>query len=548
MHTFMEVVCLMKKLLLSLLCLSALGCAKEPEPEKSVDVLLIGGGIMSASLGTYLTELEPTWKIDLYERLPQVAEESSNAWNNAGTGHSALAELNYTPEKSDGSIDISKAITINESFEISKQFWAYQVEQGVLNNPRSFINNVSHMSFVWGDKNTEFLKKRYEALVRSPLFSNMEFSDDPQQIKQWIPLAMEGREPGEKLAATRVQTGTDVNFGEITNQLIDSLSQKDTFNVHVQQEVRDITRADDGSWNVTMADLANGEELSTVNAKFVFIGAGGGALKLLQKSGIPEAKGYAGFPVGGSWLVTHNQDVIQQHQAKVYGMASVGSPPMSVPHLDTRVINGKKALLFGPFATFSTKFLKNGSLLDMFSTMTTSNIMPMAHAGLDNLSLSTYLIGQLMLDQQDRMDSLREYYPQAQDKDWEMLQAGQRVQIIKKDEKAGGILQFGTEVVSSQDGSIAALLGASPGASTAAPIMLHLMEKTFKDKVSSPEWQAKLKEIIPSYGQTLNDNVELANKTRAWSSERLQLSFVEVKSESEQAEQAPEAATNAEAL
>ncbi|SDF98359.1 malate dehydrogenase (quinone) [Pseudomonas seleniipraecipitans] len=548
MHTFMEVVCLMKKLLLSLLCLSALGCAKEPEPEKSVDVLLIGGGIMSASLGTYLNELEPTWKIDLYERLPQVAEESSNAWNNAGTGHSALAELNYTPEKSDGSIDISKAITINESFEISKQFWAYQVEQGVLNNPKSFINNVSHMSFVWGDKNTEFLKKRYEALVRSPLFSNMEFSDDPQQIKQWIPLAMEGREPGEKLAATRVQTGTDVNFGEITNQLIDSLSQKDTFNVHVQQEVRDITRADDGSWNVTMADLANGEELSTVNAKFVFIGAGGGALKLLQKSGIPEANGYAGFPVGGSWLVTHNQDVIQQHQAKVYGMASVGSPPMSVPHLDTRVINGKKALLFGPFATFSTKYLKNGSLLDMFSTMTTSNIMPMAHAGLDNLSLSTYLIGQLMLDQKDRMDSLREYYPQAQDKDWEMLQAGQRVQIIKKDEKAGGILQFGTEVVSSQDGSIAALLGASPGASTAAPIMLHLMEKTFKDKVASPEWQAKLKEIIPSYGQTLNDNVELANKTRAWSSERLQLSFVEVKSEQEQAEQAPEAQTNAEAL
>jgi len=548
MHTFMEVVCLMKKLLLSLLCLSALGCAKEPEPEKSVDVLLIGGGIMSASLGTYLNELEPTWKIDLYERLPQVAEESSNAWNNAGTGHSALAELNYTPEKSDGSIDISKAITINESFEISKQFWAYQVEQGVLNNPKSFINNVSHMSFVWGDKNTEFLKKRYEALVRSPLFSNMEFSDDPQQIKQWIPLAMEGREPGEKLAATRVQTGTDVNFGEITNQLIDSLSQKDTFNVHVQQEVRDITRADDGSWNVTMADLANGEELSTVNAKFVFIGAGGGALKLLQKSGIPEANGYAGFPVGGSWLVTHNQDVIQQHQAKVYGMASVGSPPMSVPHLDTRVINGKKALLFGPFATFSTKYLKNGSLLDMFSTMTTSNIMPMAHAGLDNLSLSTYLIGQLMLDQKDRMDSLREYYPQAQDKDWEMLQAGQRVQIIKKDEKAGGILQFGTEVVSSQDGSIAALLGASPGASTAAPIMLHLMEKTFKDKVASPEWQAKLKEIIPSYGQTLNDNVALANKTRAWSSERLQLSFVEVKSEQEQAEQAPEAETNAEAL
>ena len=539
----------MKKLLLSLLCLSALGCAKQPEPEKSVDVLLIGGGIMSASLGTYLNELEPTWKIDLYERLPQVASESSNAWNNAGTGHSALAELNYTPEKADGTIDISKAVAINESFEISKQFWAYQVEQGVLKNPKSFINDVSHMSFVWGDKNTEFLKKRYEALQHSSLFRNMEFSDDPAQIEEWIPLVMEGREPGQKIAATRVQTGTDVNFGEITNQLLNNLSQKkDVFNVHVQQEVRDITRADDGTWNVTMADLANGDKLSTVNAKFVFIGAGGGALKLLQKSGIPEAEGYAGFPVGGSFLVTRNPEIAARHQAKVYGLASVGSPPMSVPHLDTRVIDGEKVILFGPVATFSTKFLKNGSLLDMFGTITTHNISPMFNAGVDNFSLSTYLIGQLMLSQEDRMNSLREYFPEAQDKDWELIQAGQRVQIIKKDPEKGGVLQFGTEVVSSEDGSIAALLGASPGASTAAPIMLHLMERTFKDKIKTPEWQAKLKEIIPSYGQTLNNDLDLTNKTRAWSSERLQLNFVEIKPEHPQAEEAAQAEAPAEAL
>lgn len=539
----------MKKLLLSLLCLSALGCAKQPEPEKSVDVLLIGGGIMSASLGTYLNELEPTWKIDLYERLPEVASESSNPWNNAGTGHSALAELNYTPEKADGSIDISKAVAINESFEISKQFWAYQVEQGVLKNPKSFINNTPHMSFVWGDKNTEFLKKRYDALQHSSLFRNMEFSNDPAQIKEWVPLVMEGREPGEKIAATRVQTGTDVNFGEITKQLLNNLSQKkDVFNVHVQHEVRDITRADDGSWNVVVADLANGEKLSTVNAKFVFIGAGGGALKLLQKSGIPEAEGYAGFPVGGSFLVTRNPEVAARHQAKVYGMASVGSPPMSVPHLDTRMIDGEKVILFGPFATFSTKYLKNGSLLDMFGTITTHNISPMVNAGIDNFSLSTYLIGQLMLSQEDRMHSLREYFPEAQDKDWELIQAGQRVQIIKKDPEKGGILQFGTEVVSSEDGSIAALLGASPGASTAAPIMLHLMERTFKDKIKTPEWQDKLKEIIPSYGKTLNNDLELTNKTRAWSSERLQLTFVEVKPEQPQSEQAPQAEAEAPAL
>ncbi|MGE8359240.1 malate:quinone oxidoreductase [Pseudomonas sp.] len=529
----------MKKILLTLLCLSVIGCAKHPEPEKTVDVLLIGGGIMSASLGTYLNELEPDWSIDIYERLDQVALESSNAWNNAGTGHSAFCELNYTSEAADGSIDISKAVAINESFEISKQFWAYQVDQKVLNNPPSFINNVPHMSFVWGDDNVNFLKKRHEALQHSSLFRGMEYSEDPEQIKQWVPLIMEGREAGQKLAATRMSIGTDVNFGEITRQLVDSLTSKEHVNLHLEHEVRDIVRNDDGTWTVVVADLGNDAKETSVKAKFVFIGAGGGALKLLQKSGIEEAEGYAGFPVGGQFLVTKNQEIVAQHQAKLYGKASVGSPPMSVPHLDTRVIDGQKVLLFGPFATFSTKFLKNGSLLDMFSAMTTDNLLPMTHAGLDNIPLSTYLIGQLMQSQDDRMATLREYFPNARDEDWELLTAGQRVQIIKKDEEHGGILQFGTEVVSSADGSIAALLGASPGASTAAPIMLHLLEKTFKDKVQTPEWQAKLKEIIPSYGQKLNNNLELTNSTRAWSSERLQLTFVPVEPEAAATTEAP---------
>jgi malate dehydrogenase (quinone) len=519
---------LMKKLLLAALCLSVMGCAKQPEPEKTVDVLLIGGGIMSATLGTYLNELEPGWSIDIYERLDQVADESSNAWNNAGTGHAAFCELNYTPQLADGSIDISKAVAINEAFEISKQFWAYQVDRRVLINPPSFINNVPHMSFVWGDDNVDFLKKRHAALQTSPLFRGMEYSEDPQQIKQWVPLVMQGRAPGATLAATRVSIGTDVNFGEITRQLFGSLSEQANVSLNLQHEVRGITRNADNTWHVQVADLANGGAEKSINAKFVFIGAGGAALKLLQMSDIPEAEGYAGFPVGGSFLATSNPEIVAQHQAKVYGKASVGSPPMSVPHLDTRVIDGRKVLLFGPFATFSTKFLKNGSLLDTFSALTTDNILPMTHAGIDNFSLSTYLMGQLMLSQEDRMASLREYFPNAQSKDWELIQAGQRVQIIKKDAEHGGILQFGTEVVSAADGSIAALLGASPGASTAAPIMLSVLEKTFKDEMQSPEWQTKLKEIIPSYGQKLNDDLALTNQTRAWSSERLQLEFVEV--------------------
>ncbi|MDH4652716.1 MULTISPECIES: malate:quinone oxidoreductase [unclassified Pseudomonas] len=518
----------MKKLLLGLLCLTVLGCAKQPEAEKSVDVLLIGAGIMSASLGTYLHELEPGWTIDIYERLDQVAAESSNPWNNAGTGHSAFCELNYTPETADGGIDISKAVAINESFEISKQFWAYQVERNVLGNPKSFINGVPHMSFVWGDDNIEFLRKRHAALQHSSLFRGMEYSEDHEQISKWVPLAMEGRPAEQKVAATRMAIGTDVNFGEITRQLIDSLTRSDKVSLNLKHEVRDIKRNDDGTWTVVVADLGNDEAVRSVKAKFVFIGAGGGALKLLQKSGIPEAEGYAGFPVGGQFLVTRNPEVVAQHQAKLYGKASVGSPPMSVPHLDTRVIDGQKVLLFGPFATFSTKFLKNGSLLDMFSALTTDNIGPMTNAGLDNIPLSTYLMGQLMLSQADRMHELREYFPQARDEDWELLTAGQRVQVIKKDAEKGGILQFGTEVVSSADGSIAALLGASPGASTAAPIMLTVLEKTFKDKVQTPEWQARLKEIIPSYGRKLNNDLELTNQVRAWSSERLQLEHIPV--------------------
>ncbi|QBJ09684.1 malate:quinone oxidoreductase [Rahnella aquatilis] len=504
----------MRKILAMILCLNVVAFSQSAlaEDEKPVDVLLIGGGIMSATLGTYLQELEPDWSIDMVERLDGVALESSNGWNNAGTGHSALAEMNYTPEKADGSIDISKAVEINESFQISRQFWTYQVENGVLHNPRSFINSTPHMSFVWGDDNINFLRKRFAALQQSTLFRGMEYSEDPAQIKQWIPLVMEGRNPAQKIAATRIPIGTDVNFGEITRQLVASLQKKPNFSLSLGHEVRDIKRNPDNTWNVTVADLKNDGKESVIKAKFVFIGAGGASLTLLQKSGIPEADNYGGFPVGGEFLVTENPDVVKRHLAKVYGKASVGSPPMSVPHLDTRILDGKQVLLFGPFATFSSKFLKNGSLWDLFGSVNFSNIMPMTHVGIDNFDLVKYLVSQVMLSDDDRFDALREYFPDAKKEDWRLWEAGQRVQIIKKDEKEGGVLRLGTEVVSSKDGSITALLGASPGASTAAPIMLHLMEKVFKDKVATPEWQAKLKEIIPSYGTELNGNVAATEK------------------------------------
>lgn len=493
--------------------------------EQETDVLLIGGGIMSATLGTYLQELEPQWSMTMVERLDGVAQESSNGWNNAGTGHSALMELNYTPKKADGSISIEKAVEINEAFQISRQFWAYQVNNGVMHDPRSFITTVPHMSFVWGDENVNFLRARYTALQQSTLFRGMRYSEDHAQIKEWAPLVMEGRDPKQKVAATRTEIGTDVNYGEITRQLIASLQKKPNFALQLSTEVRGFKRNADNSWTVTVADLKNNEAEHVIKAKFVFIGAGGAALKLLQETDIPEAKGYAGFPVGGQFLVAENPDVVNRHLAKVYGQASVGAPPMSVPHIDTRILDGKRVVLFGPFATFSTKFLKNGSLWDLLSSTTTSNFMPMVNVGLDNFDLVKYLVSQVMLSDDDRFAALQEYYPQAKKEDWRLWQAGQRVQIIKSDAEKGGVLRLGTEVVSDKEGTIAALLGASPGASTAAPIMLHLMEKVFKDKVASPQWQAKLKTIIPSYGTKLNGNVDATEQELQYTSEVLGLKY-----------------------
>ncbi|MBN9930389.1 malate dehydrogenase (quinone) [Pantoea agglomerans] len=478
----------------------------ETSPEKT-DVLLIGGGIMSASMGTMLEELQPGWKQIMVEKLDGVALESSNGWNNAGTGHSANMELNYTPERKDGSIDVTKALEINEAFMVSRQFWSSQIKEGVMHDPRSFINSTPHMSFVWGD-NVDFLTKRYAALQKTALFQGMKFSTDHKQIEQWAPLVMEGRDPQQKVAATWTPVGTDVNYGEITRQLIGSLKKNDNFRLETSSEVTDFKRNGDNSWHVTIKDAKNGNERA-VDAKYVFIGAGGGALKLLQKTGIPEAENYAGFPVGGSFLVTENKAIAARHLAKVYGQASTGAPPMSVPHLDTRYLDGKRVVLFGPFATFSTKFLKNGSLFDLLSTTTTHNIVPMADVGMDNFDLVKYLVGQVMLTEEDRFEALKEYYPDAKKEDWKLIQAGQRVQIIKKDADKGGVLKLGTEIVTDQQKTVAALLGASPGASTAAPIALSVMQKLFPEEFKSAEWQAKIHKMIPGYGQKLNDNVPM---------------------------------------
>ncbi|RYY39264.1 MAG: malate dehydrogenase (quinone) [Chitinophagaceae bacterium] len=478
------------------------------------DVVLIGAGIMSATLGTMLKQLDPGFRIEIFERLEEAATESSDAWNNAGTGHSAFCELNYTPEQPDGSIDTSKAVKIAESFEQSKQFWAYLVQQGIIDVPADFIHSIPHMSFVWGEDNVRYLKKRHAALTECHLFRGMQYTEDASEIRSWAPLLLADRSSTDPVAATKMDLGTDVNFGALTRSLFECLRKSDGVNAHFNHEVLDLQQQD-GFWQVRVKDVATGEK-STVEAPFVFIGAGGGSLPLLLKSGIPEGKGFGGFPVSGQWLRCTNEEVIAQHEAKVYGTAAVGAPPMSVPHLDTRWIKGKRELLFGPYAGFTTRFLKHGSVLDLFRSIKLSNLVPMISAGLHNIPLTKYLIEQVRLTPEARLDALRGYYPAARAEDWELAIAGYRVQVIKKDEDEGGILEFGTEVVSNDEGSIAALLGASPGASTAVSIMLGLLGRCFPQQMAEEAWKQKLRMMVPSYGRSLGKDAALCSEMRAY--------------------------------
>ncbi|MCJ0741329.1 malate:quinone oxidoreductase [Pedobacter montanisoli] len=494
---------------------------KKSVTETDVDVVLIGAGIMSATLGVLLKELEPGLSIEIYERLDVAAAESSDAWNNAGTGHSAFCELNYTPQKANGTVEIKKAVSIAESFEVSKQFWAYLVQKGVLSKPEDFIKHIPHLSFVWGKKNVEFLKTRHTNLTACHLFKDMEYSEDPKTIDKWIPLVMEGRDAKEKVAATKMELGTDVNFGSLTREMFAYLGKQENVKLYFHHEVRDLEK-EGSTWEVEVKNLENRKKAKR-KAKFVFIGAGGGSLLLLEKADIKEGKGFGGFPVSGQWLKCTNEKVIAQHHAKVYGKAAVGAPPMSVPHLDTRIINGKQALLFGPYAGFSTKFLKNGSYLDLAKSIKFNNIRPMISAGLKNIDLTKYLIEQVRQSPEDRFEALKEFMPNADIKDWELEVAGQRVQVIKRKASGGGILEFGTEVVSAADGSIAALLGASPGASTAVSIMLDLLGRCFKKQIQTAEWQTKIRGMIPSYGQKLAEDPELCAETRNYTSKVLKL-------------------------
>ncbi|MDR2195289.1 MAG: malate dehydrogenase (quinone) [Gallionellaceae bacterium] len=478
---------------------------------RQTDILLIGAGIMSATLGQLLNQLDPTLRILMVERLSGVALESSDGPNNAGTGHAGYCELNYTPRQSDGGIDIRRAAAINEAFQISLQFWNSLVERGTLPSPASFINPVPHQSFVQGAANVAFLRQRWEALRAHPLFANMEYSDAPEVLRGWMPLVMQNRNAAQAVAATQVKSGADIDFGSLARSLVDALQKQPAFELKLNHTVANLAQQANGHWRVTLEDARGGGQ-QVIDAGFVFIGAGGGTLPLLQKSGIPESRGYGGFPVGGQWLICNNPEVVKQHSSKVYGMAPVGAPPMSVPHLDARILNGQPSLLFGPFAGATTRFLKQGSVFDLLASVTPQNLCPMFSAARDNFDLTRYLVAESLRSHESRIASLREFYAGAKAQDWTLATAGQRVQIIRRNENSGGKLEFGTEIVTSRDGTLAALLGASPGASTSVQAMLEVLERCFAGKM--PEWREAITALIPSYGVLLTEDMELLEQVK----------------------------------
>jgi len=471
--------------------------------EKEYDLICVGGGIMSATLALMSKILKPDLKVLIVERLDDVALESSAAWNNAGTGHSALCELNYCPEE-DGKVIIDKAIKICQQFEESKQFWSYLVQQGLLKNPDHFIAAVPHHSWVLSEENATYLEQRFNTMKHHFMFDSIQFTKDKNKMKDWFPLIMHNRNDNEVMAASRIDRGTEVNYGALTKTLFNILETKFDTPVYCNMEVKDIDPSPDIDWTVEMENLKTNQKYN-LESKHVFIGAGGGSLLLLQKVEIEEKEGYGGFPISGEWLVCKNQDIINQHNAKVYSKAGIGDPPMSTPHLDTRYINGKRELLFGPFAGFSPKFLKEGSNFDLLKSVKFDNISPLLGAFWHNLPLTKYLIEQVTSSHEDRMKELRKFVKDANSDDWEILVAGQRVQIIKKDEFEGGVLQFGTEVVSSKDGSITCLLGASPGASTATSVMLQVLEKAFPEILHSEEGKAIMDKMIPFYNAQVDE-------------------------------------------
>ncbi|XZE19233.1 malate:quinone oxidoreductase [Pirellulaceae bacterium SH449] len=487
----------------------------------SSDIILIGSGIMSSTLAVMLKQLEPRLRIRLIEATTELAREASDGWNNAGTGHAGICELSYTPVRGpDGKVPIERALKIFEQFEQSKQFWGYLVRNQLVGEPSDFIHSVPHVCLLSGAEGVEFLRDRHAAMQQHHFFKSMKWTTDPDEIHHWAPLVMEGRDSSH-VAATSGE-GTEVNYGLLARRMCEWLSVQDECEVMSGYKVTRLRREHDG-WRVEVQS-SESREVRQERGKFVFVGAGGGCLPLLQSAGLGEFRGLAGFPIGGQWLICDEPSICARHESKVYGATPPSAPSLGAGHLDIRRLNGQRQLLFGPFASWTTRFLKQtGSWSDLLRSVRLDNVTTLVRAGVHNSSMVRYLINQGIQSMEQRLKALREFYPQARAEHWRLQQAGIRVQTIKKTDR--GAIFFGTEVVSTADRTLSALLGASPGASVSVSIALDVVRTCFPHMLSSAKGRERMKQMIATYDQDLKlpENIDSFTKATMVASEHLKL-------------------------
>lgn len=466
------------------------------------DVAIVGGGIMSATLAVMLKEVAPELSVRVLEADTELAREASDGWNNAGTGHAGLCEISYTPSRgTDGRVGIDRAVEVCEQFEHSKQFWAHAVTSGIVERADAFVRPVPHICFVEGAQDVSFLQARHAALSGHHFFRTQRLTSDPEEIRAWAPLVMEGRRPGP-VAATWSGGGTEVDYGTLARRLLGWLARQDGCSVETGCHVQAIRR-DHAGWRLAI-DRGSAGDASEQRARFVFVGAGGGTLRLLQSAGLPEAAGMACFPIGGQWLICDDPAIVGRHAAKVYGTTPPSSPALGAGHLDIRWFDGRPHLLFGPFASWTTRFLtRTGRWTDLPRSLRAGNLVTLLQVAARNQSLVRYLIAEGLQGMGRRMAALRRFYPAARPEDWRLVQAGIRVQTIHAADR--GRISFSTQVFSSTDRSLAALLGASPGASVAADIALETIRSCLPDLLVSPDAQERMRRMIPTYAESLRE-------------------------------------------
>ncbi|NMT64961.1 malate:quinone oxidoreductase [Marinobacter orientalis] len=454
-----------------------------------MNVIIIGAGIMGTTFATLAKEMVPDLDITILERLDGPGEGNSSAFWNAGTGHEANCELNYTPVDEEV-ISVEKALKIHAQFNVAKQFWAYLIEKGAIKDPTTFINQTKHCTIV-SEPAIQELKLRFKEMSAHHFFEHMRYSEDFDEIKSWIPYTMEERPRHEKMAATVIETGTDVNFGALTEQMAEYAVNDLGVRIEYGTHVRRVHRSPTGRWVIEA--VSKGVPVQH-KADVLFVGAGGGAFPLLKRSHLPFRSRFAGFPVGGRFLQAQiSEEQARYYTAKTYGKAKVGAPPMSVPHLDLRVVDGKHYLLFGPFASFKPVLERGRGFFDYLTSIRLHDIPGLLNVALEHFPLVKYLVSESFKGEKSMFEELDSFAPGLSKKfDWKPIAAGQRVQIIKD-----GDLQMGTEIVVSKDKTYGTLLGASPGASVSPEVMLRCLEQLLPSIFSKEEARKKKQEMFP---------------------------------------------------